>query len=246
MSWLYKSTRAYWRVLSPCLPSWGYSHFKVPFSERICSRCSRLVPLKYPPILLVCDTPCGFVRHMDCHSPEVGSKLWDKCSGCFEIPDMQKLPSEDMNVPSIVPVEYLEQPSQLHEHDKHNMVHPLSREARRYVLGDRFHSSSNPHKSPLCAYHNINLCIQSNAVKTSYQESETNRKNIRRLRSACVQNFGVHFLYNYLMDFYQNEEIVKKQLSILKKKIPSGSEIVRDNYMRFVYAQGNTRESKYV
>lgn len=151
-----------------------------------------------------------------------------------------------MNVPSIVPVEYLEQPSQLHEHDKHNMVHPLSGKGRRYVLGDRFHSSNNPHKSPLCAYHNINLCIQSSAVKTSYQERENNRKNIRRLRSACVQGFAVHFLYNYLMDFYQNEEIVKKQLSILKKKIPSGSEIVRDNYMRFVYAQGNTRELKYV
>ena len=108
--------------------------------------------------------------------------------------------SQEMNIPSIVPAEYLEQPSQLAESGKDSMVHPLSGEARRYVLGDRFHSSNNPHKSPLWAYHNINLCLQSNAVKTSYQESENNQKNVRRLRSACVQGFGVHFLYNYLMD----------------------------------------------
>ena len=50
--------------------------------------------LKYPPILFICDTACGFVRHMDCRSPEVASKLWGKFGGCFEIPEMPKLPSE--------------------------------------------------------------------------------------------------------------------------------------------------------
>lgn len=66
-------------------------------------------------------------------------------------------------------------------------------------------------------------------------ESENNRKNIRRLRSACVQNFGVHFLYNYLMDFYQNEQIVHSQLSYLKKHFQGTGEIVRDKFMRFTF-----------
>ena len=66
----------------------------------------------------------------------------------------------------------------------------------RYVLGDRFHVANNPHKSPLCWYHDINLLQQSNTIKTSYQESENNRENVWRLRSSCMQNFSSHF-YNY-------------------------------------------------
>ena len=56
-----------------------------------------------------------------------------------------------------------------------SIIHPLTGTARRYVMGDRFHTANNPHKSPLCEYHNINLWVQSNAIKTSYQESENNR-----------------------------------------------------------------------
>lgn len=74
-------------VISKCLS----------LQESVRDAADLYLSLKYPPILLVCDTPCGFVRHMDCRSPEVGSKLWDKYSGCFEIPDMQKLPSEVRN-----------------------------------------------------------------------------------------------------------------------------------------------------
>lgn len=50
--------------------------------------------LKYPPILFICDTPCGFVRHLDCRSPAVSEKLWGTFSGCFEFPDKEKLPSQ--------------------------------------------------------------------------------------------------------------------------------------------------------
>lgn len=116
-------------------------------------------------------------------------------------------------------------------------VHPITGVATRYVLGDRFHSATNPHKSPLCAFHDINLCLQANAIKTSYQEAENSRKNKKRLQSACIQGFGTHYFYNFLMDFYQNEQIVNKQLSILRKNNPHGAEIVRDNFMRFVYVQ---------
>lgn len=50
-----------------------------------------------------------------------------------------------------------------------------------------------------------------------------------------MQGFGTHSLYNLLMDFYQNEVIVTKQLETLRKGLPSGFQIVRDNFMRFVY-----------
>lgn len=143
------------------------------------------------------------------------------------------------SVPHIVPSEYLASSVPLHRqsHEDEPLMHPISGDCRRYILGDRFHSASNPHKSPLCAFHNINLCLQANSVKTSYQESENNCKNIRRLRSACVQGFGVHFLYNYLMDFYPSEQIVRRQVATLKKNTQGNCDIVRDEFMCFTFKQ---------
>ena len=50
--------------------------------------------LKYPPPIFVCDTPCGFVRHMDCRDKTTASKLRGSNSGYFELPSMDKLPKE--------------------------------------------------------------------------------------------------------------------------------------------------------
>ena len=38
---------------------------------------------------------------------------------------------------------------------------------------------ANPHKSKLCGFHDINLCIQHDTIKTSYQEYQNNSKNIK-------------------------------------------------------------------
>lgn len=85
-------------------------------------------------------------------------------------------------MPEIVVAEYRDSPRTLpHLDDKEEVSHPLTRSERRYVLGDRFHESSNPHKSPLCQFHDINLRLQSNVLKTSYQESENHQKNVLRL-----------------------------------------------------------------
>ena len=111
---------------------------------------------------------------------------------------------------------------------------PITGSSWRYILGDRFHSTTNPHKSPLCSFHDIILCLQANALKTSYQEVENNRKNKKRLQSAGVQGFGTHFLYNFLMDFYKNEMIIHKQLLNLKKRLPEGFQVKRDKYVRFI------------
>lgn len=42
--------------------------------------------LRYPPLVFVCDTPCGVVRHMDCRNPEITKELWGNFAGCFEKP----------------------------------------------------------------------------------------------------------------------------------------------------------------
>ena len=115
-------------------------------------------------------------------------------------------------------------------------VHPVTGSSRRYVVGGRFHTSSNPHKSLLCSFHDINLCAQKDAIKTSYQECQNNSKNVKRLRSSTMQSFHVHFMYNFLMDYYHNEMIVQKQKSHLKKLLKETQVLTRDSYHRFIVA----------
>lgn len=136
---------------------------------------------------------------------------------------------QGISVPDIVPPEYKAANITITEAPSGSLIHPVTGKSRRYVLGDRFHTATNPHKSPLCRYHDIGKCTQAKAVKTSYQESENSRKNNKRLRSSCMQSFHKHYFYNYLMDFYQNEAIIKEQ----RKKL-EGLNIIRDQYMRFV------------
>lgn len=56
-----------------------------------------------------------------------------------------------------------------------------------------------------------------------------------------MQTFPVHFMYNYLMDYYHNELTVEKQMSEAKKILEEGQEFTRDIYKRFSV---NTREDK--
>ena len=80
-------------------------------------------------------------------------------------------------MPEIVPAEF--KPVSVDDEVKdsaNKWTHLITGSSRRYILGDRFHSTTNPHKSPLCSFHDINLCLQANALKTSYQEAESNRK----------------------------------------------------------------------
>ena len=50
--------------------------------------------LRYPPLVFICDTPCGLVRHMEIRNPKITNELWGKFSGCFEIPSLDKAPNE--------------------------------------------------------------------------------------------------------------------------------------------------------
>lgn len=56
---------------------------------------------------------------------------------------------------------------------------------------------------------------------------------MKRLRSSTLQGFGLHFCFNFLMDYYQNEAIVMQQECRLSKQIKEGQQLVRDKYHRF-------------
>ena len=67
----------------------------------------------------------------------------------------------DVDVPYIVPQEFRDMSRQSQNpEDLEKLQHPVTMTTRRYVLGDRFHDKSNPHKSPLCVYHDIDKCRQ--------------------------------------------------------------------------------------
>lgn len=136
-------------------------------------------------------------------------------------------------------MEYTDSSSMRKQIGDTGMSHPLVSTSCHFVLGDRFHSSSNPHKSHLCKYHNLELCLQANAVTTSIQESQNNRKNQRRLRSSTVQNFETHVTFKYLMDYYQNEEILERQRKIMQNRLSEGQHIKRDKCLRFTVVPGS-------
>jgi len=50
--------------------------------------------LKYPPPLLVNDTPFGFSHHVDLRAPENVSLLWGDNVGCFEKPTLDTPPKK--------------------------------------------------------------------------------------------------------------------------------------------------------
>ena len=72
-----------------------------------------------------------------------------------------------------------------------------------------------------------------NTVDYYTQESENARKNQSRLRGTCSQNFGLQFLFIFLMDFYQNEAIVAAQRSSLNVHLKATEKIERDQFHRF-------------
>ena len=47
-------------------------------------------------MVFINDTPCGFVRHLECRDPEVAKDLWGERSGCFEKPTLGKEPDDVM------------------------------------------------------------------------------------------------------------------------------------------------------
>ena len=55
-------------------------------SESVRDAADLYLSVKHQPIVLINDSPCGFVRHLECREPEKGNMLWGEFSGCFERP----------------------------------------------------------------------------------------------------------------------------------------------------------------
>ena len=50
--------------------------------------------LKYPPVMLECDTPCTFVCHVNNRKPNLVEEYWGVSDGCFEWPDATRTPNK--------------------------------------------------------------------------------------------------------------------------------------------------------
>lgn len=61
---------------------------------------------KHYPLVFICDTPCGFVRHVDCRDPGTTGHLWGSFGGCLEEPSLEKMPTKDISLPAVIPAEY--------------------------------------------------------------------------------------------------------------------------------------------
>ena len=107
-----------------------------------------------------------------------------------------------------------------HTHTR-NMTHPLAGTVDRYIVGDRFHDSekTSGHKKPTCKYHHMDLCPE----LVPYQ-SVTSEVLIRatRLKSSNQQNLVHYFIYNRLMDHWNNRERVEKQRALMLKNARAG------------------------
>ena len=68
------------------------------------------------------------------------------------------------------------------------LAHPLLDTDRHFVLGDRFHSTNDPHKSELCRYHNLDLCLQANTIKTRITKQLQEPEEAEKFHGAKFRN----------------------------------------------------------
>ena len=74
-------------------------------TESVRNAADLYLSLNHPPVVFINDTPCGFVRHMECRDPDTAKQLWGSTSGCFEKPTLGKDP--DWVLALVVPIEEL-------------------------------------------------------------------------------------------------------------------------------------------
>ena len=78
-------------VYSISLQSTVASKF-LTLTESVRDAADLYLSLKHAPVVFINDTPCGFVRHMECRDPDAAKQLWGSTSGCFEKPTLGKDP----------------------------------------------------------------------------------------------------------------------------------------------------------
>ena len=48
----------------------------IALTESVGDAADLYMSLKHQPVLFVNDTPCGFVRHLECRDPKAAESLW--------------------------------------------------------------------------------------------------------------------------------------------------------------------------
>ena len=117
-------------------------------------------------------------------------------------------------------------------------MHPLTLTTNRYIVGDRFHDSikTSGHKKETCKFHHIDLCPELREYKSVTSEVINSKIKSTRLQSSNQQNLAHYFIYNRLMDYWHNRNIVDKQYKAMASNMCPGETIIRDHSHRFVYA----------
>ena len=77
----------------------------------------------------------------------------------------------------------------------------------------------------------MRLCPELNQFQSVTSEVINSKIKSTRLQSSSQQNMVHYFLYNRLMDYWHNIEIVNKQLQEMKSRLQPG-EHVRDSILR--------------
>ena len=126
-----------------------------------------------------------------------------------------------------------------HTYTKMNLIHPLTFTTDRYVVGDRFHDGvkTSGHKKDTCKYHHMDLCPELSQYKSVTSEVINSKIKSTRLQSSSQQNTIHYFIYNRLMDYWHNRNIVDKQYRTMLLKIHPGETVIRDHLHRFIYSR---------
>ncbi len=100
-----------------------------------------------------------------------------------------------------------------------NMAHPLTGGVDRYIVGDRFHDGGKTtgHKKETCRYHHMDLCPELRPIQSVTSEVLNSKIKSTRLQSSNQQNLVHYFIYNRLMDHWNNCSIAERQKSKMMK-----------------------------
>ena len=141
-----------------------YGSKMMVLQESVLDPADIYLSLIFPPVLQVCDDPCGLMAHMECSQPKISSELFGINRGCFEPPDKINTPKKDHDCPELMPLSLVpRKPCETALDNPTQKVHPISKSTVRKVLGTRL---SESHKTlNECAFHNVNLCKQAAFIK---------------------------------------------------------------------------------
>ena len=80
----------------------------------------------------------------------------------------------------------------------------------------------------------MDLCPELKTFQSVTSEVLNSKIKSTRLQSSNQQNIIHYLLYNRLMDYWSNRDIVEKQKAVMVKRMSAGETIVRDRFFPFL------------